>query len=71
MSATDELLRNNEEYAKGFDKADLPLPPAKGGFSCRSSSFSSWFPALASVPTRICRGPKPGPTGKTSISHRA
>jgi carbonic anhydrase len=30
MSATDELLKNNEEYASNFDKADLPLPPAKG-----------------------------------------
>ncbi len=30
MSATDDLLKNNEEYARGFDKADLPLPPAKG-----------------------------------------
>ncbi len=30
MSATDDLLRNNEEYARGFDKGDLPLPPAKG-----------------------------------------
>jgi carbonic anhydrase len=30
MSATDELLRNNEAYAEAFDKADLPLPPAKG-----------------------------------------
>ena len=30
MSATDDLLKNNEEYASGFDKADLPLPPAKG-----------------------------------------
>ncbi|HET7273391.1 MAG TPA: carbonic anhydrase [Rubrobacter sp.] len=30
MSATDELLRNNEAYAEEFDKADLPLPPAKG-----------------------------------------
>lgn len=30
MSATDDLLRNNEEYARGFDKRDLPLPPAKG-----------------------------------------
>jgi len=29
MSVTDELLRNNEEYASSFDKADLPLPPAK------------------------------------------
>ena len=29
MSATDELLKNNEEYARGFDKGDLPLPPAK------------------------------------------
>jgi carbonic anhydrase len=29
MSATDELLANNERYAEGFDKGDLPLPPAK------------------------------------------
>ncbi|HEV2091902.1 MAG TPA: carbonic anhydrase [Rubrobacter sp.] len=30
MSVTDELLKNNEEYARGFDKGDLPIPPAKG-----------------------------------------
>ena len=30
MSVTDELLRNNEAYAEAFDKANLPLPPAKG-----------------------------------------
>jgi carbonic anhydrase len=30
MSTTDELLQNNEAYAQSFDKADLPLPPAKG-----------------------------------------
>jgi carbonic anhydrase len=29
MSATDDLLKNNEEYAASFDKADLPLPPGK------------------------------------------
>ncbi len=29
MSVTDELLKNNEAYAEGFDKADLPGPPAK------------------------------------------
>jgi carbonic anhydrase len=29
MSATDDLLANNEAYAASFDKADLPLPPAK------------------------------------------
>jgi carbonic anhydrase len=29
MSAIDELLANNERYAAGFDKADLPLPPAR------------------------------------------
>ena len=29
MSATDDLLRNAEEYAANFDKGDLPLPPAK------------------------------------------
>lgn len=28
MSATDEALRNNEAYARGFDKGHLPLPPA-------------------------------------------
>jgi carbonic anhydrase len=30
LSSTDDLLKNNEEYAASFDKADLPLPPAKG-----------------------------------------
>ncbi|MFC0038803.1 beta-class carbonic anhydrase [Actinomadura rayongensis] len=29
MSVTDELLANAERYAAGFDKGDLPLPPAK------------------------------------------
>jgi carbonic anhydrase len=29
MSVTDDLLRNNEEYASRFDKADLPMPPGK------------------------------------------
>ena len=29
MSATDDLLRNNAAYAEGFDKGDLPIPPAK------------------------------------------
>ena len=29
MSVTDELLRNNETYAKSFTNGDLPLPPAK------------------------------------------
>jgi carbonic anhydrase len=29
MSATDELLANNESYAASFDKGDLPIPPAK------------------------------------------
>ncbi|MGI8750278.1 MAG: beta-class carbonic anhydrase [Thermoleophilaceae bacterium] len=29
MSATDELVENNKEYAASFDKADLALPPAK------------------------------------------
>jgi carbonic anhydrase len=29
MSATDELVANNEAYAASFDKGELPLPPAK------------------------------------------
>ena len=29
MSSTDEFLANNEAYAASFDKADLPLPPAR------------------------------------------
>ena len=29
MSQTDELLKNNEAYVSSFDKADLPIPPAK------------------------------------------
>jgi carbonic anhydrase len=30
MSVTDELLQKNERYAEGFDKGELPLPPARG-----------------------------------------
>src|SRR3989449_11521920 len=29
MSVTDDLLKNNEAYARAFDKGNLPLPPAK------------------------------------------
>jgi carbonic anhydrase len=29
MTATDDLLRNNEAYAASFDKGDLPIPPGK------------------------------------------
>src|ERR1700728_4747423 len=29
MSATSELIANNEAYVASFDKGDLPLPPAK------------------------------------------
>ena len=29
MTATDELLQNNEAYAASFDKAHLPLPPGR------------------------------------------
>jgi carbonic anhydrase len=29
MSQIDELVANNEAYAESFDKADLPLPPAR------------------------------------------
>ncbi|HEY8544762.1 MAG TPA: carbonic anhydrase [Acidimicrobiales bacterium] len=29
MTVTDELLANNERYAAGFDKGDLPLPPGR------------------------------------------
>jgi len=29
MSATEDLLANNEAYVAAFDKADLPLPPAR------------------------------------------
>jgi carbonic anhydrase len=29
MSVTDELLGNAASYAEGFDKGDLPIPPAR------------------------------------------
>jgi carbonic anhydrase len=29
MATIDELLENNKRFAEGFDKGDLPLPPAK------------------------------------------
>ena len=31
MSAIDECVKNNDAFAEGFDKGDLPLPPAKKG----------------------------------------
>ena len=30
MSATDQLLKNNENYARTFDKGDVALPPGRG-----------------------------------------
>src|SRR5260370_30079647 len=29
MSVTDDLLKNNEAYARSFNAGNLPLPPAK------------------------------------------
>jgi carbonic anhydrase len=29
MSTTDELLKNNESFARSFEKGNLPLPPAR------------------------------------------
>ncbi|MEX2464711.1 MAG: hypothetical protein WD428_02430 [Gaiellaceae bacterium] len=29
MSAIDELVQNAERYRAGFDKGELPLPPAR------------------------------------------
>jgi len=29
MTVTDELIANNQAYARSFDKGDLPLPPGK------------------------------------------
>lgn len=29
MSITDQLIKNNEAYARSFNKGQLPLPPAK------------------------------------------
>ncbi|MEN8183641.1 MAG: carbonic anhydrase [Myxococcota bacterium] len=29
MSATETYLKNNESYAAGFDKEDLPMPPSR------------------------------------------
>jgi carbonic anhydrase len=29
MSVTDDLIRNNDSYAEGFDHAGLPMPPSK------------------------------------------
>jgi len=29
MSETDQLLENSATYAAGFDKGDLPMPPAR------------------------------------------
>ena len=40
MSTTDELVQANSEYAKTFDRGDLPMPPAR-----ESRSSPVWMPA--------------------------
>ncbi|HEX2159938.1 MAG TPA: carbonic anhydrase [Actinomycetes bacterium] len=30
MTVTDELLKNNAEFARNFSRGDLPMPPGKG-----------------------------------------
>jgi len=30
MAALDQLLESNRRFAEGFDKGDLPMPPARG-----------------------------------------
>ena len=30
MTVTDELLKNNSEFARNFSRGDLPMPPGKG-----------------------------------------
>ena len=41
MSASDELLKNNEEYASGFDKGELPSRPAGGGQGEAGAAWNS------------------------------
>ena len=66
MTTTDELLRNAEEYAAGFDKGDLPLPPARkvAVLACMDARLKSsslnvsipqsvwWTRMTSSVPSR-------------------
>lgn len=44
MSATDELLANNEAYAAGFDQGDLPAPPARkvAVVACMDARVNVW-----------------------------
>ena len=45
MSATEDLLANNEAYVASFgDKADLPLPPGR-----RPRSWRAWTPVSTST----------------------
>ena len=75
MSATDDLLGNNEAYAASFDKGDLPMPPAKkvavvacmdarldpapSSASRRATRTSSATPAAWSPTTRSARWRSP------------
>jgi carbonic anhydrase len=45
MSATDELLANNEKYVANFDKGDLPLPPGRkvAIVACMDARLSPYF----------------------------
>ncbi len=44
MSATDDLLANNEAYAAGFDKGELPGPPARkvAVVACMDARLNVW-----------------------------
>ena len=50
MSVTDELLRNNENYAASFDKGDLPMPPAR-----RSPWWRAWTRGSTPTASSVCR----------------
>jgi carbonic anhydrase len=50
MSATDDLLANNETYVASFDKGDLPMPRAR-----RWRSSPAWMPASTSTARSACR----------------
>jgi hypothetical protein len=57
MTITEQLLQNANAYAEGFDKGDLPLPPAPASASPCSPAWTR-----ASTPTGSSGWPRGTPT---------
>ena len=56
MAIRDELLRANREYAEGFDRGDLPMPPARRFVvvTCMDARIDPRRSSASPTATRTC-----------------